>query len=70
MADLVAFFLYLEIFYQPVRNLSNAWEQVQGSLAGADRVADLLDEAAGDAQNCPGAVPLEGRAAGISPSRM
>jgi ABC-type multidrug transport system fused ATPase/permease subunit len=44
VADLVAFFLYLDIFYQPVRILSNAWEQVQGSLAGADRVAGLLEE--------------------------
>ncbi|MBN1536105.1 MAG: ABC transporter ATP-binding protein [Anaerolineales bacterium] len=44
VADLVAFFLYLDLFYQPVRNLSNAWEQVQGSLAGADRVADLIKE--------------------------
>ncbi len=44
VADLVAFFLYLEMFYQPVRSLSNAWEQVQGSLAGADRVSGLLAE--------------------------
>lgn len=44
VADLVAFFLYLEIFYQPVRILSNAWEQVQSALAGADRVAGLLAE--------------------------
>ena len=63
VADLVAFFLYLEIFYQPVRNLSNAWEQVQGSLAGADRVADLLAEQP-EMENCPGAVPLEGRVRG------
>ncbi len=63
VADLVAFFLYLDIFYQPVRNLSNAWEQIQGSLAGADRVADLLEEQP-ELMNCPGAVPLEGRAQG------
>ena len=63
VADLVAFFLYLDIFYQPVRNLSNAWEQVQGSLAGADRVAELLEEQP-EMQNCPGAVPLEGRSQG------
>jgi len=63
VADLVAFFLYLDIFYQPVRNLSNAWEQIQGSLAGADRVADLLQEQP-ELQNSPGAVPLEGRARG------
>jgi ATP-binding cassette, subfamily B, bacterial len=63
VADLVAFFLYLDIFYQPVRNLSNAWEQIQGSLAGADRVADLLAEQP-EMQNCPGSIPLEGRALG------
>lgn len=63
VADLVAFFLYLDIFYQPVRNLSNAWEQIQGSLAGADRVADLLEEQP-EMENCPGAVPLVGRVQG------
>ncbi len=63
VADLVAFFLYLDIFYQPVRELSNAWEQIQGSLAGADRVSDLLAEQP-EMENCPGAVPLEGRAEG------
>ena len=63
VADLVAFFLYLDIFYQPVRNLSNAWEQIQGSLAGADRVADLLEEQP-EMHNFPGALPLAGRAAG------
>jgi len=40
----VAFFLYLEMFYQPIRNLSGAWENVQGALAGADRVGELLEE--------------------------
>lgn len=44
VADLVAFFLYLEMFYQPVRNLSGAWEAVQTALAGAERVADLLEQ--------------------------
>jgi len=63
VADLVAFFLYLDIFYQPIRNLSNAWEQIQGSLAGADRVADLLEQQP-EMQNWPGAVSHEGRAAG------
>ncbi len=63
VADLVAFFLYLEIFYQPIRNLSNAWEQVQGSLAGADRVADLLAEQP-EMQNSPGSIPFDRRAEG------
>lgn len=44
VADLVAFFLYLDMFYQPVRNLSTAWEAVQNSLAGADRITELLAE--------------------------
>jgi len=44
IADLVAFFLYLDLFYQPVRNLSTAWEAVQNSLAASDRVTELLQE--------------------------
>lgn len=63
VAQLVGFFLYLEIFYQPVRDLSNAWEQIQGSLAGADRVGDLLAEQP-EMFNCPGSIPLEGRVQG------
>ena len=35
IADLVAFFLYLELLYQPVRELSRVWENVQQALAGA-----------------------------------
>jgi ABC-type multidrug transport system fused ATPase/permease subunit len=63
VADLVAFFLYLELFYQPVRVLSNAWEQVQTALAGADRVAGLLEEEP-EVQAHPQAVELKGRACG------
>ncbi len=63
VAELVAFFLYLEMFYEPVRNLGNAWESVQQSLAGADRVADLLDEEP-ELRNRPGAVDLKERANG------
>jgi ATP-binding cassette subfamily B protein/subfamily B ATP-binding cassette protein MsbA len=44
VSDLVAFFLYLEILYQPIRALSSAWENVQNALAGADRVSELMDE--------------------------
>jgi ATP-binding cassette subfamily B protein/subfamily B ATP-binding cassette protein MsbA len=63
VADLVAFFLYLDLFYQPVHNLSAAWEAVQNSLAGADRVAGLLEEEP-EPHNAPGAIPLPGRARG------
>jgi ATP-binding cassette subfamily B protein len=63
VADLVAFFLYLEMFYQPVRNLSGAWEQVQTALAGADRVGDLLEEEP-EIHSRPDALVLSGRAQG------
>jgi ATP-binding cassette subfamily B protein/subfamily B ATP-binding cassette protein MsbA len=63
VADLVAFFLYMEQFYQPVRNLSGAWEAVQNALAGADRVADLLQEEP-EPHNRAGATNLPKRAEG------
>jgi len=63
VADLVAFFLYLDLFYQPVRNLGTAWEAVQNSLAGADRVSELLDEEP-EPQSVPGAVSIVGKAQG------
>ncbi len=63
VADLVAFFLYLDLLYQPVRNLSNSWEQVQGSLAGADRIADLLEEKP-EVHSSPQAHRIPGRAQG------
>ena len=44
IADLVAFFLYLEMFYQPIRALGMSWENVQEALAGFDRVSELLSE--------------------------
>ena len=42
--DLVAYFLYLELLYQPVRLLSGSWEQIQEALAGTERVVELMDE--------------------------
>jgi len=63
VSDLVAFFLYLEMFYTPVRVLSSAWEAVQSSLAGADRVAHLIAEVE-EPHNAPDAVELPGPARG------
>ncbi len=63
LPDLVAFFLYLDILYQPVRTLATSWEQFQRALAGADRVADLLAETP-DPHDLPGAKPLAKRAEG------
>ncbi len=63
LADLVAFFLYLEMLYQPVRALSSAWESVQQALAGAERVSELLEEQP-DVVERPDAIELKGRAKG------
>ena len=44
IGDLVAFFLYLELLYQPIRELSRVWESFQQALAGAERVNELFSE--------------------------
>jgi len=61
--DLVAYFLYLDMLYQPVRVLSGSWESVQEAMAGAERVAELLNEQP-DVAERPGAIPLNRRAEG------
>ncbi len=63
VADLVAFFLYLDLFYQPVRALSGAWESIQEALAGGDRVAELLQEQPEVAET-PHSIALPGRPRG------
>ncbi len=61
--DLVAFFLYLEMLYQPVRVLSQAWEGVQEATAGVERVMELMDEQPNVIES-PDAIELTGRAEG------
>jgi ATP-binding cassette subfamily B protein/subfamily B ATP-binding cassette protein MsbA len=63
LEDLVAFFLYIGQLYQPVRALSGAWEGVQEALAGAERVAELLEQEPDVAERSD-AHRLEGRAQG------
>jgi ATP-binding cassette subfamily B protein len=63
IADLVAFFLYLEMLYQPVRTLSQAWENVQQALAGAHRVSEILNEEP-DVVQKPEAIALTSRSRG------
>ncbi len=57
VADLVAFFLYLEMFYQPIRALGMSWENIQESMAGFDRVEELLSEEP-DVTNPQNPIPL------------
>ena len=56
--DIVAFLLYLSLFYGPVTSLANLLESMQQSMAGAERVLAVLD-APCEIQDRPGAVPLE-----------
>jgi len=56
--DLVAFFLYLELLYQPVRELSRVWESFQQALVGAERVNDLFMEAPSVVEKAD-AIPLQ-----------
>ena len=42
VADIVAFVLYLSLFYAPVSGLANLLENLQQSLAGAERVTMIL----------------------------
>jgi ABC-type multidrug transport system fused ATPase/permease subunit len=53
----------LDMFYTPVRNLSGAWEAVQGSLAGADRISGLMTEEE-EPHNVLGATSITGRVQG------
>lgn len=41
--DIVSFVLYLSLFYQPVAGMANLLENMQQSLAGAERVFVILD---------------------------
>ena len=43
VADIVAFLMYLAIFYQPITTLARINEDLQTSIAGAERVFEILD---------------------------
>ena len=56
--DIVAFLLYLSLFYGPVTGLANLLESMQQSMAGAERVLAVLD-APCEIQDRPHARKLE-----------
>ena len=58
VADIVAFLLYLGLFYAPVTGLANLLESMQQSMAGAERVLAVLD-APSEIQDTPGSETLE-----------
>lgn len=43
VSDIVAFLLYLNLFYQPIATLARVTEDLQQSMAGAERVFEVLD---------------------------
>ena len=43
VSDIVGFMLYLALFYAPITGIANLMESVQHSLAGAERVIEILD---------------------------
>jgi ATP-binding cassette subfamily B protein len=55
IGTLMAFILYVRMFFEPVRNLSDQLNTLQGALAGSERVFDLLD----DDQRLPVEAPPE-----------
>ena len=60
---IVAFLQYVRRWFEPVRAISMLWAQLQSSIAGAERIFELLDEQP-RIQDAPGAKPLavrEGR---------
>jgi len=58
VADIVAFLLYLSLFYGPVTGLANLLENMQQSMAGAERVLAVLD-APQEIEDKPGAKTLK-----------
>ena len=43
VADIVAFLLYLALFYAPITNVAQLLENAQQAIAGAERVIEILD---------------------------
>ena len=44
IADIIAFIMYLGIFYQPITTLARVNEDLQSALASSERVFEVLDE--------------------------
>ena len=55
--EVVAFLLYLTLFYAPVTGMAQLVENAQQSLAGAERVIEILDTAS-EVSDKPGATEL------------
>ena len=58
VADIVSFLLYLALFYAPITGLARLLESAQQSLAGAERVIEVLDTPV-SVKDQPGAVSIK-----------
>lgn len=56
-SDIVAFLLYLSLFYAPISGIAQLLEQIQQAYAGAERVIAILDEKS-EIQDEPDAEPI------------
>jgi len=56
--EVVAFLLYLALFYAPITGLSHLLENAQHSIAGAERVLEILDTTS-EVNDKPGATELK-----------
>jgi ATP-binding cassette subfamily B protein/subfamily B ATP-binding cassette protein MsbA len=54
---LVAFVLYIERFFEPIRDLSQRYDSFQSTMAGGERIFALLDTPA-EVQDAPDAIEL------------
>lgn len=52
-----SFLIYMRNFARPINELSNLFTTIQGALAGAERVFEIMDER--EEQDQPGAIALE-----------
>jgi len=58
ISDVVAFLLYLNLFYAPIAMLTRVVEDVQQALAGTERVFDILDVEP-EIKDSPNAIKVE-----------
>lgn len=57
VSDIVAFLLYLSLFYAPITGLARTLEEIQQAYAGAERVVEVLDTD-NEIINSPNAIDL------------
>lgn len=65
VSDIVAFFLYLSLFYAPISGLARILEEIQQAYAGAERVMMILDTP-NDIINSPDAKTITNVKGGIT----